>query len=103
MTPNQRIWAFSRNQLASALSSLGYPEEFADLLAGQLGSPKAIDRLASYVRQAKPRTVEMIVDEMLAIQSDIDAWREKKENREAQSGYSAWLNSRVRRENQEDS
>ena len=54
MTPNQRIWAMSRNRLASAVSSLGYPEEFADLLAKQLGSPKGIDRLTSYLYQAKP-------------------------------------------------
>ena len=32
MTTNQRIWAVSRKQLAAAVSSLGYPEEFADRL-----------------------------------------------------------------------
>ena len=102
MTPNQRIWAMARDQLASAVSSLGYPEEFADLLARQLGSPKGIDRLTSYLYQAKPGTVEMIIDEMLAIRSDIDAWREKKENREAQAGYNHWLNSKARRQDEED-
>ena len=102
MTPNQRIWALSRNELAKAVASLGYPEEFADLLAKQLGSPKAIDRLASYIRQANPDSMEMIIDEMLAIRAEIDAWREKKENREAQEGYSRWLNSAARMENMED-
>lgn len=96
MTPNQRIWALSRNQLAAAVSSLGYPEEFADLLAKQLGSPKGIDRLTSYLYQAKPVTMEMIIDEMLAIRSEIDAWREKKESQEAQAGYNSWLNSGAR-------
>ena len=81
---------------------VGYPEEFADLLAKQLGSPKAIDRLASYIRQANPDSMEMIIDEMLAIRAEIDAWREKKENREAQEGYSRWLNSAARMENMED-
>ena len=38
MTPNQRQWVFSRNELAEAVSALGYPAEFADLLAKQLGS-----------------------------------------------------------------
>lgn len=102
MTPNQRIWAASRNRLARSVSSLGYPEEFADLLAGQLGSPKAIDRLASYLDQARPGTVEMIIDEMLAIRSEIDAWREKKESRDAQTGYNIWLNSRARWQNKGD-
>ena len=38
----------------------------------------------------------MIVDEMLAITSEIDAWREKKESEAAQAGYSAWLRSGAR-------
>ena len=102
MTPNQREWAWSRDRLAKAVSVLGYPEEFADLLAKQLGSPKAIDRMTSYVYQAKPSSVEMIIDEMLAIRAEIDAWREKKENQEAQAGYNAWLNSAARRRNEEE-
>ena len=102
MTPNQKMWALSRNNLARAVAALGYPEEFAGLLAKQLGSPKAIDRLASYIRQANPDSMEMIIDEMLAIRAEIDAWKEKKENREAQEGYSRWLNSAARMENMED-
>lgn len=102
MTPNRKMWALSRNDLARAVAALGYPEEFAGLLAKQLGSPKAIDRLASYIRQANPDSMEMIIDEMLAIRAEIDAWREKKENREAQEGYSRWLNSAARMENMED-
>ncbi len=102
MTPNQRAWAWSRDRLASAVSALGYPEEFADLLAKQLGSPKAIDRLTSYIGQARPGSVEMIIDEMLAIRAEIDAWRERKDSLEAQEKYSAWLNSDARRENEEE-
>ena len=62
MTPYQRMWAFSRDQLAKAVVSMGYPAEFADLLAKQLGSPKAIDRMTSYLYQANPDSLEMIVD-----------------------------------------
>ena len=91
MTPNQKTWSRARDQLAAAVSSLGYPEDLADLIAKQLGSPKAIDRMTSYIRQAKPRSMEMLIDEMLAIQAEIDAWREKKESQEAQAGYNAWL------------
>lgn len=93
MTPNQRIWAQSRNRLAAAVAELGYPEEFADLLAKQLRSPKAIDRMAAYLDHAHPATMELIVDEMLAICAEIDTWREKKESQEAQAGYTSWLNS----------
>ena len=101
-TAHQRSWALSRNRLASAVSRLGYPEELADLLARQLGSPKAIDRMASYIDQAHPDSMEMIVDEMLAITSEIDAWREKKESEAAQSGYSAWLRSGARLREKDD-
>ena len=103
MTPNQKIWAMSRDRLAAAVSSLGYPEEFADLLARQVGSPGGIDRLTSYLYQARPGTLEMIIDEALAIRSEIDAWREKRESREAQAGYNSWLNSEARRREEEDS
>ena len=102
MTPNQKLWALSRNQLAAAVASLGYPEEFADLLAKQLGSPKAIDRMTGYLYQAHPGSVEMIIDEMLAIRAEIDTWHRKKESREAQDAYSAWLSSEVRQRNKDD-
>ena len=96
MTPNQQAWSCARNRLARSAAALGYPEEFADLLAGELGSPKAIDRMASYLVLVRPGSLELIVDEMLAILSEIEAWREKKENRTAQADYSAWLRSEER-------
>lgn len=102
MTPNQRIWCRARNALARSLTKLGYPEEFADLLAGELGSPKAIERLDSYLNLARPGNPEMIIDEMLAIKSEIEAWREKKESRDAQAAYSAWLRSETRMNMEEE-
>ena len=102
MSQNQRIWAQARDRLAAAVASLGYPEEFAGLLAGQLKSPKAIDRMTAYLYKAKPASVGMIVEEMLAICAEIDAGREKKECLEAQAGYSSWLNSETRMQNEED-
>lgn len=103
MTQNQRIWARARNDLAEAVTTLGYPAELASLLARQLKSPRAIERMTSWIYQAHPRSMEMIADEMLAICADTDAWREKAQGREAQAGYNAWLNSRSRLEMQEDS
>ena len=87
MTGNQRLWAQARDRLVSAVVSLGFTAELADLMARQLGSPKAIDRMTSYIHQAYPRTEEMLVDEMLAICAEIDAWREKKASQEAQAQY----------------
>ena len=102
MTPNQRIWAEARNRLAGTLTSLGYPTELADLLAGQLKSPKSIDRMTAWLAHVRPRSMETIADEMLAICADRDAWREKAESREAPAAYSAWLSSEERMNSEEE-
>ena len=91
MTSNQNLWSRSRDNLVNAVTSLGFSSELAELLTRELGSPKAIDRMASYVRQAKPRSEEMLVDEMLAIKAEIETWRERKEAMEAQARYNARL------------
>ena len=91
MTPNQYLWAQARDRLVAAVTALGFSAELAELMAKQLGSPKAIDRMVSYIRQAHPRTEEMLVDEMLAICAEIETWRQKKESQEAQARYSSSL------------
>ncbi|MBR6029631.1 MAG: hypothetical protein IKP40_11165 [Clostridia bacterium] len=96
MSANRSIWAEARNRLASAVVSLGYPGELADLLARQIGSPRAMDRMTSYLYTVRPATMEMIADEMLAICAETETWRHKKEGQNAQAGYNAWLNSETR-------
>lgn len=91
MTPNQYLWAQARDRLVAAVTGIGFSAELAELMVRQLGSPKAIDRMTSYVYQARPRTEEMLVDEMLAICAEIETWREKKESQEAQARYNARL------------
>ena len=80
MTEAQRVWAAARNRLTGAVRAAGFPEELSDLLAKELRSPRAIDRMTSWINQAHPRSLETIVDEMLAIRADLDAWAEKKES-----------------------
>lgn len=91
MESNRMIWARARDKLVAAVTALGFSAELAQLLARELGSPRAIDRMTAYVRQARPRTEEMLVDEMLAIRSEIDTWREKKESLQAQERYNEML------------
>ena len=91
MTPNQYLWAQARDRLVCAVTGIGFSAELAELMAKQLGSPKAIDRMVSYIRQAHPHTEEMLVDEMLAICAEIETWRQKKESQEAQARYNSWL------------
>ena len=88
---NRSEWARSRDQLVSAIRNLGFPEELGKQMAKQLGSPKAMDRMMGYLNNVKPKSAELIVDEMLAICSEIDAWREKKAGEEANAGYNEML------------
>ena len=91
MNENQRLWTRSRDELVRAVTALGFDAELGTLMARELGSPRAIDRMTSYIWQARPRDAEMLVDEMLAIKSEIEAWRERKESQEAQAKYNARL------------
>ena len=84
-------WRRSRDDLVSALQSLGFPEELGDAIASHLGSPRAIDRMTAYLYNEKPGKAEIVVDEMLAIRSEIDAWREKKKSQEANAAYNELL------------
>ena len=74
MTPEQRLWSRTRDDLVRAIESLGFPAELGEAIAKHLGSPKAMDRMISYLDQVKPKSEELVVDEMLAIRSEIDAW-----------------------------
>lgn len=66
---------------------MGFPDELGEQIAKMLGSPKAMQRMMAYLYNVKPNTAELIVDEALAICSDIDRWREKKASEEANAKY----------------
>ncbi len=91
MTDNQIEWSRKRDELVSAIRGLGFPEELGEQIARQLGSPKAMDRMLAYLYNVKPKTAELVVDEMLAICSDIDAWHDKKAAEEANAKYNEIL------------
>ena len=101
MTDYHREWSEARDRLRKAVTTLGYPSDLADLLAKELGSPRGIDRLTSYIHHAKPRSLELIVDERLAIKGQIETWREKKESEEAQAAYNARLFARRGKDGEE--
>lgn len=78
--------------LANAIMELGYPEEFAEVLASELRSEKSMRRLASYVRNARPSSPEQIADEMLTIVSDRNRWVEQKISEHANASLTAFYN-----------
>ena len=92
MTDNQREWAMAKEELDRELRNLGFPSELGDAIAKQLGSPKAIQRMTAYLYNVKPRNVELVVDEMLAICSEIAAWKEKKASEATNAKYNYILN-----------
>ena len=91
MTEYQTQWRQARDRLAGALAQAGYPADLADIMAKQLRSPRAMDRMTSYVSHGYARSMEMLADEMLAISDEAEAWREKKESQEAQVRYNEYL------------
>ena len=92
MSSDSRIlWEQSRDALVSIIVSLGFPAELGEMIARHLGSPKAIDRMTAYLQYERPADDRIIVDEMLAISAEIEAWREKKESRESNAAYNELL------------
>ena len=91
MTQDQWLWSRKRDDLVRILENLGFRAELGEAIARHLGSPKAIDRMIAYLGYVKPKSEELVVDEMLAIRSEIDAWREKKAGEEANARYNEMI------------
>lgn len=91
MTNAQYEWKQARDELVYEITKLGFPSEFGNVIAKNLGSPIAIRRMSSYLRQVKPKKPEMIADEMLAIMSEIEAWKKKKEAEASNAAYNELL------------
>ena len=87
----ESTWTQARDTLISEITELGFPAELGNAIAKHLGSPKAILRMTAYLHYTKPNRAEEIVDEMLAIRSEIDAWREKKTSQHASGTINAML------------
>ena len=84
-------WQRTKEELIASLQKLGYPAALGDEIAKNLGSPKAMERMISYLDYVKPGKIELVVDEMLAIKAEIDAWKEKKASEAANAAYNEML------------
>ena len=91
MTTDRIEWLRAKEDLMQAVRQLGFREELGEAIVKNLGSPKAMERMTSYLHYVKPKTEELLVDEMLAICSEIAAWREKKASEEANAKYNEML------------
>ena len=85
-------YAEARARLTDAVLRLGYPAEFADMLAAELKGENALRRMAGYLVQARPRSIEEIADEMLAIRGMNEAWRQRKISEHAEAQLTRFYN-----------
>ena len=81
-------------QLIAAIEDMGYPREFGVVLAGELRSEHAMQRIGF-------QPPEEIADEMLAICADRDRWVEQKKSEYANAKITEFYNRP--REPEEDS
>lgn len=84
-------WTRAKDSLVRSITDLGFAKELGDEIAKNLGSSKAMQRMEAYLKNVKPRKIELVVDEMLAIRSDIDNWHDKKAAEEANARYNELL------------
>ena len=89
---NRIEWTKKHDEVVRAVENLGFPSELGNQISRQLGSPKAMERMLAYLYNVKPQSAELIVDEMLAICSDVDRWKDKKAAEEATARYNEILN-----------
>ena len=92
MTMDQVLWTRTKDELVRSVEQLGFPAQLGEAVAKHLGSPKAMERMIAYLENVKPRREDLLVDEMLSIRSEMDAWREKKASEEANARYNEILN-----------
>ena len=84
-------WNRTRDRLVAEIKKLGFREDLGYAVAKNLGSPKTMERMISYLVNVKPRKEELLIDEMLAICSEIEAWKERKASQEANARYNEML------------
>ena len=80
------------DELIAAIVEMGYPEEFGQVLAGELRSDNAMRRMTGYLRNAGFQSPEEIADEMLAICEQRDRWIERKKSEWAEARMTEFYN-----------
>ncbi len=82
----------ARADLIAAIEELGYPGEFGEVIASQLGGEWSMRRMTSYLRGADPHSPEEIADEMLAILQMRERYVEQKISEHANASITAFYN-----------
>lgn len=80
-----------RATLIKIMVRYGYPQEYGIELANTLKTEKAMTRMISYLLHGKPKRIEDIADEMVAILEEHHRWMEKKKAEYANQKYNELL------------
>ena len=80
-----------KKELTRLTVEKGFPAELGMLMAAQLGTEYAMNRMVSYLSHITPGSAEEMVDEMLAICADRDFFVEKKKAEHYQQKYNQML------------
>jgi len=89
----QESYRRAYSEFIRVAEAYGLPAEVGKMIADQLQSEIGLRRMTSYIRNARPTSMEQIADEVVAIMEDRHAWIRKKQAEESNSRYTAWLNS----------
>lgn len=82
----------AHDELVDAIEQLGYPAEFGEVIAHELGGEKSMRHMTAYLRGADPHSPEEIADEMLAILQLRHSWVEQKVSQRANDSITAFYN-----------
>ena len=74
-------------ELYKMMLSLGYPEEFCDIITKNLNTDFTAKRMMGYLRNVKHPSLEELADEMLAILADRNAIMKKKDMEATQAHW----------------
>ena len=78
-------------RLYEMMLEMGYPETLCKVVSKELSSELAAARMMGYLSHYTQASEEQVVDEMLAILSDRDAWIQKKQMENNQQKWNRFL------------
>lgn len=81
-----------KNCICDTVEVLGFPRNFGEIIADELGTEKQMKRMLSYLIQSKPKSMEEIADEMICIKEEFEKYRQRKISEYANQRYNEIVN-----------
>ena len=88
-------WEKAYFELLGTLAHMGYPEQFGKEVVKNLGSEKLMRRMTQYLRSVRPKRIQDIVDEMLAIMEERNSWMLQRDARDINAKYNEMMNRKI--------